>query len=429
MKEIRVEDIHQNTVKLIKYFRSFLNKKVAGKSYKIYFDNNDHWGSELTIFLMSQSNQDLDFCDTENLPITYNIGEARNDYLSEVDGFYGIINVTVDGGDLYIMSFKIASEFGFINMTIVGAKSLDHINELTIKIADFVKKEVREVAKKYVIQLPNEKKISKKNFPTFDDVILDEDLKNSIKNDIFSFLKSKEFYAERHIPFKRGILLCGPPGNGKTLMCKAIAKECNVPFYNIFFDDPRKAHIGTIIEAYETARKYGPAIVCIEDLDALSSADRDRSGFSEFLNILDGINELNGVITIATTNYPEKIDSALVDRPGRFDKVYNIPLPVEKYIKQYYAGVFTRLDDTAINEITKKSKDFSFAQLKEVYVVSNLFCYESKEYPSVEIINREISNIRKNIKEVKNAFSNKDSIGFGNNPRHGSEFNYEDFID
>ncbi len=402
--------IDNNATKLISYFRHFLDSNKCG-DFEIFFDDRKHYNSYLMEYL--EEHHSISFNDVKNLDPAYTIYFNKSHKSTEIEGFAGIIDVTIDDDLIYVLSFKIFSDYSFCECTIIGAKNIESVNKLTSAVNDYSTEHIREISKNYVIQKPEDKEISKEKFPTFDDVILDDKLKDSIQNDIFNFLKSKQFYEDRNIPYKRGLLLCGPPGNGKTLLCKAIAKTCGVPFFNIFFENPRSIHIGTIVDTYEEASIYGPAIVCMEDLDALFASDRNNTGFSEFLNILDGINELNGIITVATTNHPEKIDMALIKRPGRFDKVYSIPLPGLKHIRAYYKMMFDKLSKKNLDIISRKSEDFSFAQLKEIYISSNLLCYESKKYPTLDLILKEIKHTKENIKNIKNSFEEDKTMGFG----------------
>ena len=102
-------------------------------------------------------------------------------------------------------------------------------------------------------------------------------------------------------------------------------------------------HTGQIKEIYDLARKLSPTLVVIEDIDTLGGLDRREKGnhplLGEFLNCLSGVGGNDGVITIATTNYPENLDIALADRPGRFDLRIEFGLPdahLRKYILEKY---------------------------------------------------------------------------------------------
>ena len=156
----------------------------------------------------------------------------------------------------------------------------------------------------------------------WDDVVLSPEQRKSFDRNIVKFIENIELYDEKKLPTSRGCLLTGPPGTGKTLTCSAIMNQVDSTIIYITSDDITDR--GQISELYDIARKVSPTIVVVEDIDTLGGIDRNRAGgdhpiLGEFLNCLAGVESNSGVVTIATTNYPEYLDKALVDRPGRFD--------------------------------------------------------------------------------------------------------------
>ncbi|MEK6323525.1 MAG: ATP-binding protein [Acidobacteriota bacterium] len=123
---------------------------------------------------------------------------------------------------------------------------------------------------------------------------------------------------------------------------------------------------------FTRARKTTPSIVVLEDLDSL--IDNENKAF--FLNELDGFAENDGVVVLATTNHPEKLDAAILDRPSRFDRKYyfNLPAPPERltYIASWNKSleVDLRLSEHALPKLVEATGGFSFAYLKELFLSS-----------------------------------------------------------
>ncbi|HEY0756709.1 MAG TPA: ATP-binding protein [Ktedonobacteraceae bacterium] len=208
---------------------------------------------------------------------------------------------------------------------------------------------------------------------TFDNLILAETLKQEIRSDLEQFFAARETYAHYHIPWKRGILFLGTPGNGKTHTIKALINLLNKPcLYVKSFKAQYCTDDKNISEVFRRARKAAPCILVLEDLDSLLT-DENRSFF---LNELDGFASNIGIVILATTNHPERLDPAILDRPSRFDRKYlfNLPVLAEriKYLTFWNASLQAtmRLSEQAISSIANLTMDFSFAYLKELFLSS-----------------------------------------------------------
>jgi hypothetical protein len=209
---------------------------------------------------------------------------------------------------------------------------------------------------------------------TFDNLIMPPGQKDEVAGDAPRFFSSRERYLRYAIPWKRGVLFLGPPGNGKTHAVKAIVNTSAVPcVYVRSFDLPGHPFPGAgIAMVFERARKIAPCIVVLEDLDSLVR-EHNRA---YFLNELDGFERNDGMLVLATTNHPERIDAAIVDRPSRFDRKYAFGLPgLEErraYVVQWNAGLDPelRLDDEEIANVAGLTDGFSYAYLKELFVSS-----------------------------------------------------------
>jgi hypothetical protein len=205
---------------------------------------------------------------------------------------------------------------------------------------------------------------------SFDNLILPPWLKRAIQNDLTQFFASRELYEQHHIPWKRGVLLIGPPGNGKTHAVKAILNHLGRPCLYVKSFANRYGEQYGIQQVFARARKTGGCVIVLEDLDSLIS----NSNRSFFLNEMDGFAWNTGVAVLATTNHPDKLDPALLHRPSRFDRKYYFELPALSERLAYIAcwnetlADGLRLDRRGMQTIADKTKDFSFAYLKELFV-------------------------------------------------------------
>ena len=207
---------------------------------------------------------------------------------------------------------------------------------------------------------------------TFDNLILRDSLKQEIQNDFTQFFESREIYERYGIPWKRGAIFIGPPGNGKTHTLKALINQLGKP---CIYVRSFKAEYGTeqenMWEVFKRAR-MAPCIVVLEDLDSMI----DNNNRSFFLNELDGFQSNNGVVVLATTNHPGKLDSSILDRPSRFDRKYHFHLPADAerlaYIMKWNNNLQTDLQvsEKAAARVVGATEGFSFAYLKELFVAS-----------------------------------------------------------
>ena len=176
---------------------------------------------------------------------------------------------------------------------------------------------------------------------TFADVAGVEEAKDELK-EIVDFLRDPKAYGRLGARIPKGILLVGPPGTGKTLLARAVAGEAGVKFFSISGSEFVEMFVGVgaarVRDLFEQARKEAPAIIFIDELDALGGArgahpfgghDEKEQTLNQLLVELDGFDPTTGVILLAATNRPEILDPALL-RAGRFDRQVLVDRPDKK---------------------------------------------------------------------------------------------------
>ena len=206
----------------------------------------------------------------------------------------------------------------------------------------------------------------------WENLILDADTKDDIRANTIGFLVNRERVARYGVPAKRGVLLVGEPGTGKTLACKALLAEASGITCLVANIDAMDAP-PYILELYELAEDLSPSIVLIEDIDLIAQ-ERMEFGYSRgsalltLLSVLDGVKERNGIVTIATTNCQETLDKAISRRPSRFDRVIHFSLPTLKHRKEHVSLLCRKipLDEAVQGYIAIKTEGFTPAQVQEV---------------------------------------------------------------
>ncbi len=230
---------------------------------------------------------------------------------------------------------------------------------------------------------------------SLDNLILPGMLKQDIFRDLQRFFESKATYEQYNIAWKRGIILVGPPGNGKTHMIKGLLNALDYPcLYVKSFDAQYSTNNANIRAVFDRARRSAPCIVVLEDLDSL--IDDNNRAF--FLNEVDGFTSNQGIVLLATTNHPEAIDPAIMNRPSRFDRKYYFSLPelVERvaYIQQWNTALHssTQLTETGIQQAAEATEGFSFAYLKELFVSALMRWIDIKDQNTMDTVILEQAN-------------------------------------
>ena len=214
----------------------------------------------------------------------------------------------------------------------------------------------------------------------FSDIAGNEEVKEEVK-ELVDYLKNPTKYSAAGARIPKGILLGGPPGTGKTLIAKATAGEANVPFYFISGSNFVEMYVGVgakrVRELFKDARKEAPAIIFIDEIDAVGRSrgagigggnDEREQTLNQLLVEMDGMAENSGILIMAATNRTDVLDPALL-RPGRFDRTITVNLPDikerEEILKLHAKG--KRIDpEVTFANLAKRTPGYSGAQLENV---------------------------------------------------------------
>ena len=219
-----------------------------------------------------------------------------------------------------------------------------------------------------------------KNKKTFADVAGCDEEKEELA-EIVDFLKDPKAYTAMGARIPKGVLLVGPPGTGKTLLAKAVAGEANVQFLSISGSDFVELYVGVgagrVRDLFEQAKKQAPAIIFIDEIDAVGRQrgsglggghDEREQTLNQLLVEMDGFGNNEGVIVMAATNRADILDNALL-RPGRFDRQVYVGLPDIKgreAILKIHARDKQLAEDVDLNSIAKGTPGFAGADLENL---------------------------------------------------------------
>jgi cell division protease FtsH len=215
---------------------------------------------------------------------------------------------------------------------------------------------------------------------TFDDVAGIDEAENELV-EIVDFLKDPKKYTRLGGTAPKGVLLVGAPGTGKTLLARAVAGEAGVPFFSMSAAEFVEMIVGVgaarVRDLFKQAREHAPAIVFIDELDAIGRArgqvaiggsSEQEQTLNQILTEMDGFSSREGIIVLAATNQPDVLDKALL-RPGRFDRRVVVNLP-DKTGREAILKVHTRnvplAKDASLAEIAASTPGFSGADLRNL---------------------------------------------------------------
>jgi len=222
---------------------------------------------------------------------------------------------------------------------------------------------------------------------TFEDIAGADSAKKDLA-EIVDYLKNPAFYQRLGAKLPRGLLMVGAPGTGKTLMARAVAGEADVPFFSISGSEFIEMFVGVgasrVRNMFEEARKESPAIIFIDELDAIGRSrgagvggghDEREQTLNQILSEMDGFSPHETVVVIAATNRPDVLDPALL-RPGRFDRKVTLDRPHKK-AREMILDIHTRTmplgDDVDLSAVARRTVGFAGADLENLANEAALF--------------------------------------------------------
>jgi cell division protease FtsH len=266
------------------------------------------------------------------------------------------------------------------------------------------------------------------NDVSWDDIILDEKTLNVIKAHVHEIFKFSEYLRANKLPLKRGVIFSGPPGTGKTMLVKALIKEVDSTVIYALPNQLERAR--DIQRVCEMAKSLSPCMLIIEDIDWIAeerAESQNAASVIQLMNYLDGVQEFSDIVTLATTNNADKIEDAIKNRPGRFDRVITIPKPnksgrakmFERFTKDFI------IENVDINKFITDTDGMSGAHVKDVCITAALNAIRAMSVKGkIAVVTQ--SHFNQAIKEIENVdYSTAQKTQINSKRKMG--FNVDDF--
>jgi len=283
-----------------------------------------------------------------------------------IDGYYFLKHKKTGKSLIYGIDFVNGFQSGYIAM---------YSNEDTSDISSTIMKDILAWAKTNNFlkgkKIDSNGRFIKTDDTKLEDVIIDKETKSRIVSGTVDMFNNVDKYKQNNLPIKRGILMEGEPGTGKTLIAKALCNCIDSTFIWVTADDIKYPE--DVSYVYDMARELVPTLILFEDIDYIGKTRATYDGSfdkvtGELLNQMDGVESNEGIITLASSNYPKALDKALRNRPGRFDVRVRFELPNADIRKEMLHKFFSGIDitDIDIDKIVESIDGYTGAYIKEL---------------------------------------------------------------
>ena len=215
----------------------------------------------------------------------------------------------------------------------------------------------------------------------WNELVLDHRVLSLLKDDFESFFERQTWFRENRLPFRRGYLLHGPPGNGKSTAIRAMMTSRGLTAHTLRLFDSNTDD-SSLDALFNDALRERPAMILLEDLDRAfpkTGETKSKVSLQQLLNCLDGVGTGEGIIVVATANEPTILDPAILRRPGRFDRVIYFADPDFELRKAYFRRMHPAFETINLEEAASESEMFSFAQLREAYISAGQRAFEREQ--------------------------------------------------
>lgn len=304
-----------------------------------------------------------------------------------------------------------ANQGAFVRCALAATKSNHALREFHNELRKYAR--AREKTEGRWIRVINGNRIPVPD-ASWEDLILPPGLADEIRENIEAFFSEKtaSIYKKLGVSYRRGYIFAGPPGCGKTQTIRSIANSTKASLFALHVTADLMDKV--LSHAFELANSLAPAILILEDLDRVTEC-RDV-GVSHLLNLLDGLKESEGLLVIATSNHPEKLDPALLHRPSRFDRVWTFPLPAIAERRSLLGRKGSRFfSSEGLDEAARLSDGFSMAYTQEIVVNALLLSAKQGGVPLDHHLISSARTLRKQLKTARKAEESRleaDGIGF-----------------
>jgi hypothetical protein len=243
-------------------------------------------------------------------------------------------------------------------------------------------------------------------------LVIEPSIHRRVETELIRFFSPsvRQMYARLGVCYRRGVLLHGEPGNGKTSLIRMIATQ--LPQVSALMVRPGESFdTDSLVLSFNHWRDQAPALLVIEDIDAVL----ERVNLSTVLNVLDGIDRrVDGGLLVATTNHPDKLDAALSNRPGRFDVVIEVPSPAAAARELFLRSRLLEIDCRTIARLVELTERFSFAHLEEVVRLAGLLAVrEERLFRSGADVLEAAGIVRESFDAAQNGYVRKPEMPFG----------------